>query len=194
MLGLRSAGVAVAVLLFASGALPRPSSEPPGGEGVALGREMAVPEPVPAPTPPPALAPPPPSSQIPPGYVYWKTIQARVTAYEPSSRSCGKSADGMTSLGDNAWRMDGCAVDPRAIPYRTLIEVPGLGVREADDTGGAMRRSWDRHRRFHIDVRFPYVAQAREWGVQTLYVNLYRKPETRKAPKETTCPKSPVPR
>lgn len=188
MFGLRAAGAAAALLLFASGGTIYKSDSPARGEGLALGRELPTEGPaadlVAADAPPLPLAAAPqnplPPSQAPPGYVYWKTIQARVTAYEPSSRSCGKSADGITSLGDNAWRMDGCAVDPRAIPYRTMIEIPGIGVREADDTGAAMRRSWDRHRRFHIDIRFPYVNQARQWGVQTLDVKLYRKEKDKK--------------
>lgn len=183
MFGLRAASAAAVLLLFASGGSIHRADAPAGGEGFVLGRELSAEAPAAdpgpdnaSPLPLSALSPPPLSSpQVPPGYVYWKTIQARVTAYEPSSRSCGKSADGVTSLGDNAWRMDGCAVDPRAIPYRTMLEVPGLGLREADDTGAAMRRSWDRHRRFHIDIRFPYVNQARQWGVQTLDVKLYRK-------------------
>ena len=192
MFGLRAAGAAAVLLLFASGGSLHQTDSPAGGNGLALGRELPTEAPAAdlaannaAPLP---LAVPPqdplPPSQVLPGYVYWKTIQARVTAYEPSSRSCGKSADGITSLGDNAWRMDGCAVDPRAIPYRTMIEVPGLGMREADDTGAAMRRSWDRHRRFHIDIRFPYVNQARQWGVQTLDVRLYRKEKSEDKGKE----------
>ena len=55
----------------------------------------------------------------PPGYVYWKTVRAKVTAYEPGRRSCGKYANGKTSIGQNAWIMDGVAADPRAIPYGT---------------------------------------------------------------------------
>ncbi|MBI3270792.1 MAG: 3D domain-containing protein [Planctomycetes bacterium] len=113
----------------------------------------------------------------PPGYEYWKTVPAKVTAYDPSYRCCGEFADGRTSLMDDAWVMDGVAVDPRAIPYRTLLFVPGVGLREADDTGIAMRQSWERQGVYHVDVRMPYFEQARAWGVKYLQVKLYRKAE-----------------
>ena len=115
------------------------------------------------------------SSGAPAGYVYWKTIRAMVTAYEPGPRSCGSSADGKTSIGQNAWVMDGVATDPKAIPYGTYVIVPGIGGREVDDTGGAMRDSWRSHGRYHIDVRMPYVSHAQRWGVRYLDVKLYKK-------------------
>lgn len=117
--------------------------------------------------------------RIPEGYVYWKTVTARVTAYEPSSRCCGTSADGRTALMDNAWQMDGVAVDPRAIPYRTLCYVPGVGLREADDTGVAMKKSWNREGVYHVDVRMKFFYQARNWGLQVLQVPLFRKRDSR---------------
>ncbi len=111
---------------------------------------------------------------VPDGYVYWKTIKARVTAYEPSRRSCGRFADGKTSTGGNAWKMDGCAAYPGAVPYGALVHIPGVGFRKVDDTGPAMRRSWARGR-YHIDVRMKYYYQARRWGSRNMDVKLYRK-------------------
>jgi 3D (Asp-Asp-Asp) domain-containing protein len=111
---------------------------------------------------------------VPPGYEYWCTVRAKVTAYDPSAISCGDSADGLTSIGDNAWVLDGVAVDPSAIPYRTRMFIPGIGLREADDTGSAMRRSWRDGRVFHVDVRMSYPWQARRWGVRMLDIPLYR--------------------
>ena len=116
-----------------------------------------------------------PASGIPAGYVYWKTIRAKVTAYDPSSVSCGKFADGKTSIGRNAWKLNGVATYPTAIPYGTYVVIPGVGGRTVDDTGSAMRNSWRRHRRFHIDLRVTYPYQARRWGVKNLDVKLYRK-------------------
>lgn len=113
--------------------------------------------------------------RIPAGYVYWKTIRAKVTAYDPSRISCGKFADGKTSIGQSAWVLDGVAADPRAIPYGTYVVIPGVGTRHVDDTGSAMRRSWSRNRRFHLDLRVTYPYQARRWGVKYLDVELYRK-------------------
>lgn len=116
-----------------------------------------------------------PSDDDPPGYRYWKTVMARVTAYDPSERCCAPFADGRTSIGDNAWRMDGVAAAPEVIPYRSLVWVPGVGWREVDDTGSAMRRSWRQEQVVHLDVRMPYTYQARQWGVRWLPVRLYRK-------------------
>ncbi len=114
------------------------------------------------------------SEQVPDGYVYWKTVKARVTAYEPSKRCCGRFADGRTSTGRNAWKMDGCAAYPGAVPYGSLVHIPGVGFRKVDDTGPAMKRSWAKGR-YHIDVRMKYYYQARRWGSKTMDVKLYRK-------------------
>jgi 3D (Asp-Asp-Asp) domain-containing protein len=114
------------------------------------------------------------SSGAPKGYVYWKTVKAKVTAYEPSKVSCGASADGKTSIGQSAWIMDGVATDPRAIPYGTYCMVPGVGGRVVDDTGSAMRSSWRKRGQYHVDVRVRTVSEARRWGVKYLDVKLYK--------------------
>lgn len=111
---------------------------------------------------------------IPHGYEYWKTVNTFLTAYEPSRTSCGKYADGRTSTGRNAWRMNGCAADPRVIPYWTMAKIPGVGWKLVDDTGGAMRQS-ARRGIYHIDVRFTYVYQANRYGEKWKSVKLYRK-------------------
>lgn len=111
----------------------------------------------------------------PQGYVYWKTVLAKVTAYDPSGVSCGKYADGKTSLLDNAWKLDGVAVDPEAIPYRTKLFIPGVGFKEADDTGSAMKKSWKNQGIYQIDLRMTYAHQAREWGIRWIYIDLYKK-------------------
>ncbi len=110
----------------------------------------------------------------PEGFELWRPVRAKLTAYEPSHKSCGSFANGKTSTGDNAWNMDGVAVDPRAIPYGTKVWIPGVGFREADDTGAAMKNSWEDQRQFHIDIRMTYYYQARNWGVQHDTVYLYR--------------------
>ena len=140
---------------------------------VLMQRPEAAPEPV---APKTAVKPSAPvSSAVPKGYVYWKTVRAKVTAYDPSRRSCGRFADGKTSIGESAWVLDGVASDPTAIPYGTYVVIPGVGGRIVDDTGSAMRTSWRRHKRFHLDVRVTYPYQARRWGVKYLDVKLYRK-------------------
>ncbi len=111
----------------------------------------------------------------PAGYVYWKTVRAKVTSYEPGKTSCGKYADGRTSIGESAWVLDGVAADPRAIPYGTYCVVPGVGGKKVDDTGSAMRGAWAKNRSYHIDVRVSTVREARRWGVKYLDIKLYRK-------------------
>lgn len=107
-------------------------------------------------------------------HTFWKTILAKVTAYTPDFRSCGRFADGRTSIGHNAWNMDGVAADPRAVPYGTLIYIPGVGYKEVDDTGSAMKKSWSRGI-YHFDLRMAYNWNARRWGVKWLRVTLYRR-------------------
>lgn len=111
---------------------------------------------------------------VPAGYEYWKTVRAKCTAYCPCRRCCGRFANGRTSTGRNAWRPDGCGVDPRLIPYGIMIKIPGAGVRRADDTGPAMRRS-SRRGVHHIDIRMVYHWNARQWGKRWRSIKLYRK-------------------
>jgi len=103
-----------------------------------------------------------------------RTIRCLVTAYCPCRKCCGKFADGRTSQGRNAWRTYGAAAYPRAIPYGWVASINGVGYRLVDDTGGAMKKSWLRHRIFHIDVRFHSHKKALEWGRKWMNVHLYR--------------------
>ncbi|MFH1022710.1 MAG: hypothetical protein V1809_04920 [Planctomycetota bacterium] len=107
-------------------------------------------------------------------YRYWKTVKSKVTAYTPDARSCGASADGRTSTRKNAWKMNGVAAHPAAVPYGTVVEIPGVGLRVVDDTGAAMRKSWTARGIFHFDLRMVYHHQARKWGTKDLEVKLYR--------------------
>lgn len=124
----------------------------------------------------------------PKGYWVWATV----TAYEPSSVSCGKYADGKTSTGVNVHSTDpqkayGYAADPRMIPYGTSIYVPQYweilqknrnpNFRPSeplivDDTGGIMRRSGDKGI-IHIDVRFRTIAACKKWGVRRMKIFIY---------------------
>lgn len=113
----------------------------------------------------------PPEGAAPEGRSY-REVRALVTAYCPCSRCCGRHANGRTSLGTTAWR-PGMAADPRAVPYGTLVDVPGYGAYAIDDTGGAMRQSWRRRGVIHIDIRKTYHWQAREWGRRYMTVRIY---------------------
>ena len=102
-----------------------------------------------------------------------KTINVIATAYCPCARCCGRMS-GKTSTNKNAWK-PGVAADPRAIPYNTIIHVPGYDRADlvaVDDTGGAMRRAWGQGYVL-IDVRMTYHWQARQWGRKELSIKVY---------------------
>jgi 3D (Asp-Asp-Asp) domain-containing protein len=56
--------------------------------------------------------------------------------------------------------MESVAVDPGVIPLGTEIYVDGVGLRTADDTGGAVLG-------YHIDIWEPTFGQCADWGVRT---------------------------
>jgi 3D (Asp-Asp-Asp) domain-containing protein len=106
-------------------------------------------------------------------YVYHKSLKAKVTGYTPGEESCGPFADGFTSTGVNAWATWGVAADPTHLPYGSLVFIPGIGYREVDDTGSAMRSAWREKKETHIDLRFQEVTTAKEWGVRHLTVHVF---------------------
>lgn len=104
----------------------------------------------------------------------YRVITMQVTAYCPCKKCCGKRARGLTSTGKNA-NQSGAAADPRLLPYGTILEIPGVGFRKVDDTGGKMRQDAERGI-YHIDIRFwgPKAhKRARTFGVQELLVKVW---------------------
>lgn len=85
-----------------------------------------------------------------------KRVDAKVTNYCTCPTCCGKfSKDGPhrpTAFGGKA-SAAGAAVDPRAIPKRSWLFIPGQGWVVADDTGGGMRKSWEENKEYHVDLR-----------------------------------------
>jgi len=59
------------------------------------------------------------------------------------------------------------AVDPKVIPLRTRMFVPGYGKAVAADVGTAITGRI-------IDLWFPTTADARAWGRRTVVVTVYR--------------------
>ena len=96
-----------------------------------------------------------------------------MTGYTPGEESCGKYADGFTSIGENAWATGGIAADPRLLPYGTMVLIPGVGYRIVDDTGSAMRKAWREKGETHIDLRFQTVPEAKTWGVQEHVIHIF---------------------
>ena len=95
----------------------------------------------------------------------YRVVTMKVTAYCPCEKCCAPYADGVTSTGKSAYSL-GVAVDPKFIEYGTVIEIPGYGIVEADDCGGAIKGN-------RLDVRFPTHQEALNWGVKNLRVKIY---------------------
>lgn len=74
---------------------------------------------------------------------YWRKVTMRVTSY--MAQTSGKPKDhpgyGITASG----RVAGygiVAIDPRVVPFRSELFVPGYGVAFAGDTGGGVKGRW----------------------------------------------------
>ena len=82
-----------------------------------------------------------------------KIIRMKVTAYCACTKCCGADAIGKTSTGKDAYHIRGIAAAPKLLPYKTRLNIPGVGILPVDDTGGAMRQDAKKGI-YHIDVRF----------------------------------------
>lgn len=103
------------------------------------------------------------------------TTAVKVTAYCLCVECTGKVEpidEIVTSLGDPGIILDGVAADYGLFPRRSIVSIPGIGIREVDDTGIAMRDSEDAGIP-HIDVRMASHEEARAFGVQWLPVTAY---------------------
>jgi 3D (Asp-Asp-Asp) domain-containing protein len=106
----------------------------------------------------------------PPPGLRW--VKVRTTGYCPCAICCGVFSDGRTSINRPVATFPfGIAVEPKLVPYRTQVDVPGYGLAMVDDTGGAMRQDAARGI-VHFDLRFTTHGQARSWGVRSMYVAL----------------------
>jgi len=94
---------------------------------------------------------------------YIKMIPCKLTAYSNSYESTGKHPGdpgyGITASGRPAKEGYTIAVDPKIIPMHSIVYIPGIGVRYAEDTGGAVKGT-------HIDVFFEKDSLCRDFGVQ----------------------------
>jgi 3D (Asp-Asp-Asp) domain-containing protein len=87
----------------------------------------------------------------------------KLTAYCPCEKCCGTNT-GKTATGTMATQGRTIGVNPKDIPYGTVVEIDG---REyiAEDTGGAIGNN-------HIDIFFDNHADALDFGVQ--YADVYK--------------------
>lgn len=67
-------------------------------------------------------------------FTYCAVINMKVTAYDPSCQGCNN----ITALGYEL-KKGIVAVDPKVIPFRSYVYVPGYGLGFAADTGGAVK-------------------------------------------------------
>ncbi|MCX7569935.1 3D domain-containing protein [Tumebacillus sp. DT12] len=81
--------------------------------------------------------------QIDSGHKIKKILSADLTAYTAGPESTGKSpghpAYGITASGAYVKDHHTIAVDPRVIPMGTKVYIEGIGIRVAEDTGGAIK-------------------------------------------------------
>lgn len=98
----------------------------------------------------------------------------KVTAYCSCEKCCGKTPDdpwyGITATGTKATEGRTIAVDPKVIPYGTVVYfdgIDGFGGYVAEDCGGAIKGK-------DIDLYFDSHAEALNWGVREQEVFLYK--------------------
>ena len=63
------------------------------------------------------------------------------------------------------------AADPRKIPYGTVLDIPGYGIVEIQDTGGALRRD---NKNIRIDLYHDTYKEAMAFGVQDKDIRIIR--------------------
>jgi 3D (Asp-Asp-Asp) domain-containing protein len=99
-------------------------------------------------------------------------VAVKTTGYCPCALCCGLFADGKTAINRDVTQFPyGIAVEPKLVPYRLMVDVPGYGTAMVDDTGGAMRQS-AKEGIVHFDLRFVTHSEARRWGVRHMYIAL----------------------
>jgi 3D (Asp-Asp-Asp) domain-containing protein len=87
-------------------------------------------------------------------------------AYKLKVDAVAYSLPGSTALGVPV-RKGVVAVDPKLIPLGTKLHVPGYGPGLAADVGYAIKGKV-------IDLWFPSMAGARQWGRRTVMITVYR--------------------
>ncbi len=95
-----------------------------------------------------------------------QVAEVEVTAYDAySSQSINVKAwqDGKTALNRPAIPGRTIAVDPRIIPFDSLVFIPGFGWRVAEDVGGAIKG-------YKIDILMNTKGAAMQFGRKKMYI------------------------
>lgn len=87
------------------------------------------------------------------------------TAYCACPKCCGKWADGITASGTKAVAKRTIAVDTSIIPLGTEVEIEGLGIYIAEDTGSAIKGKI-------IDFYFDTHEEALKFGRQKVNLKI----------------------
>jgi 3D (Asp-Asp-Asp) domain-containing protein len=87
------------------------------------------------------------------------TLTAYTNSFESTGKRPGDPGYGITASGQAAKEGWTVAVDPELIPLHSIVYIPGVGVRYAEDTGGAVKGR-------HIDVFYNDDDFARRFGVK----------------------------
>lgn len=93
-------------------------------------------------------------------------VEFTATAYCSCKKCCGPNAQGITASGHKLKKGDKViAVDKKVIPFRSTVEIKGLGVYQALDTGSAIKGNI-------IDIWMESHQTALNWGRQKVMIRV----------------------
>lgn len=102
------------------------------------------------------------------GGVVSRSIEVIATAYTPDDGD----GDGIAADGRPVVPYRSIAVDPAVIAAGSKVYVPGFGVMNPHDTGGAIQGN-------RIDICLPTKDEAYNWGVRRLKVLIFKDDESK---------------
>lgn len=110
-------------------------------------------------------AKPKPKSIVHPSFEY--IVTAYTDGYESTQKKPGQIGYGITASGTVATQGRTISCSPN-IPFGTVIEIQGVGVRVCEDRGSAIQSN-------HIDLFIADLHDAREFGRQTLKITILKR-------------------
>lgn len=98
----------------------------------------------------------------------WKTFKATAYCKESRHHICNDGDASNTSTGTTPTVGRTIAVDPKVIPYGSIVEVKGYGIYVAEDCGGTGVKGK------RIDILFETHKEALEFGRKTLKIRILK--------------------